>query len=200
MKLVHADASPFVRKVHALLIETDQMNDVELLKVATTPVNTAEEAASANPSGKIPALILDDGSTIYDSRVICRFLDDRAGAGLYPQADLWKVLTLEATADAMMDAAVLMTYERRVRPDEMVYLPWIEAQWAKIERSILAIESGWMDHLSGDLTLAQIGVACALSYVDFRHPDRDWRALAPQLADWHKGFSQRPSMIATEPA
>lgn len=200
MKLVYAAASPFVRKVHVVLHETGQMTDVDLVHVATTPVSTADEAARANPSGKIPALVLDDGSALHDSRVICRYLDDRAGAGLYPQGDLWKILTLEATADAMMEAAVLMVYEHRVRPEPMVYLPWIEAQWAKVERSVLAIESDWMDHLSGDLNMAQIGVACALNYVDFRHPDRDWRALAPKLAEWFKTFSQRPSMVATQPA
>ena len=200
MKLVYASASPFVRKVHVLLIETGQMADVELLQVTTTPVNTADEAASANPSGKIPALILADSTALYDSRVICRYLDDRAQSGMYPADTLWKTLTLEATADAMMDAAVLMTYERRVRPDDMVYLPWIEAQWAKIERSMLSIENAWMDYLARDLDMAHIAVACALNYLDFRHPDRDWRAAVPNLAAWLADFNTRPSMTQTQPA
>ena len=99
MKLVYASASPFVRKVHVLLIETGQMADVELLQVTTTPVNTAAEAASANPSGKIPALILADGTALYDSRVICRYLDTLAGNVFYPESRIWEVLTLEATAE-----------------------------------------------------------------------------------------------------
>lgn len=200
MKLIYASASPFVRKVHVVLEETGLINDTELVQVTTTPVNSADEAVAANPSGKIPALILEDGSAIYDSRVICRYLNDRAAANLYPQDTIWKVLTLEATADAIMDAAVLMTYERRIRPEDMVYAPWIEAQWAKAERSILSISGEWMGFLSGDLNIGQIGVACALNYADFRHPDRDWRGANPQLAEWFAEFSQRPSMLKTEPS
>lgn len=199
MKLIYASASPFVRKVHVVLHETGLIDKTELVQVATTPVNSADEAVAANPSGKIPALIADDGSTVYDSRVICRYLDDLGSGNLYPVDDIWKILTLEATADAIMDAAVLMTYERRVRPEEMVFAPWIEAQWAKVERSIIAINSDWMGYLGGPLNIGQIGVACALAYVDFRHADRDWRSGNPELAAWYAEFSQRPSMQASVP-
>ena len=110
MQLVYASASPFVRKVHALLIETGQLDQVELVAVKTAPTAVADEARAANPSGKIPALIRSDGPAIYDSRVITRYLDARANAGLYPDTRIWEVLTLEATADAIMDAAVLVTW------------------------------------------------------------------------------------------
>ncbi len=200
MKLIYASASPFVRKVHVVLLETGLIEDVSLVEVTTTPVNTADQAVAANPTGKIPALILEDGSSVYDSRVICRYLNDRAKADLYPTDAIWKILTLEATADAIMEAAVLMTYERRIRPEDMVYEPWIEAQWAKAERSIAAIATDWVEYLQGPLTIGQIGVACALNYVDFRHADRDWRATNPQLADWFASFSERPAMVATRPA
>ncbi len=200
MKLIYASASPFVRKVHVVLLETGLIEDVSLVEVTTTPVNTADQAVAANPTGKIPALILEDGSSVYDSRVICRYLNDRAKADLYPTDTIWKMLTLEATADAIMEAAVLMTYERRIRPEDMVYEPWIEAQWAKAERSIASISTDWVEYLQGPLTIGQIGVACALNYVDFRHADRDWRATNPQLADWFASFSERPAMVATRPA
>ena len=200
MKLIYASASPFVRKVHVVLLETGLIEDVSLVEVTTTPVNTADQAVAANPTGKIPALILEDGSSVYDSRVICRYLNDRAKADLYPTDAIWKILTLEATADAIMEAAVLMTYERRIRPEDMVYEPWIEAQWAKAERSIASISTDWVEYLQGPLTIGQIGVACALNYVDFRHADRDWRATNPQLADWFASFSERPAMVATRPA
>ncbi len=200
MKLIYASASPFVRKVHVVLVETGLINETELVSVATTPVNSDDSAVAANPSGKIPSLIIEDGSALYDSRVICQYLDDRGGANLYPKDDLWKLLTLEATADAIMDAAVLMTYERRIRPEDMVYAPWIEAQWAKAERSIIAINGSWMTHLKGSLNIGQIGVACALNYVDFRHPERDWRSANPELANWYAEFSNRPAMVATAPA
>ena len=100
----------FVRKVHAVLHETGQLADVEVIGVKTSPVATAMDVAAANPLGKIPALLRDDGPAIYDSRVITRFLDARASGKLYPQARIWEILTLEATADGIMDAAVLMTY------------------------------------------------------------------------------------------
>ena len=200
MKLVSADASPFVRKVRVLLHETGQTDDVELIPVTTTPVNTDAQAAAANPIGKIPALIREDGPTLYDSRVITRFLDDRAEAGLYPAARLWETLTLEATADAIMEAAVLMVYEHRVRPPEQVCDGWIEAQWTKVERALAAVNSRWMSHLAGPLDMSHIAMGCALGYLDFRHAARGWRKGNDALDDWFAVFSQRPAMVATAPA
>lgn len=199
MKLVSASASPFVRKVHVILHETGQLDDVEILPVKTTPVATAAEVAAANPLGKIPALIRNDGPAIYDSRVITRYLDARAKAGLYPESRLWETLTLEATADGIMDAAVLITYEKRVRPPEKVFEGWMDAQWSKVERGLAAINSRWMSHLNGPFDMAQIAVGCALGYLDFRHDARGWRKANGALDDWYATFSQRASMIATAP-
>lgn len=196
--LLGSPASPFVRKVQALIHETGQ-TDVTLQEVSTTPLATAPEVAAANPVGKIPALIRDDGPTIYDSRVICRFLDARAGAGLYPEAHIWDTLTLEATADGIMEAAVLMVYEARFRPEEIRYQPWLDAQWAKVIRALGALDARWMSHLHGPLDMGQIAVACALGYLDFRHPDKDWRAGLDALAAWEARFAARESMRATLP-
>ena len=154
-----------------------------------------------NPLGKIPALALDDGTALYDSRVICRYLDDRARAGLYPESPrLWRTLTLEATADGILEAAVLMVYEGRLRPEEIRFAPWVEGQWAKIARALDLMESRWQDHLSGPLDMGQIALGCALSYLDFRHAARNWRQGHPRLAEWHAGLAARDSMKATEPA
>ena len=199
MKLIYSGLSPFARKVSVVLRETGLIDDTTLVEVSTTPVNSADAAVTANPSGKIPSLVLEDGSSVYDSRIICRYLNDRAGTDLYPNDAIWKILTLEATVDAIMDAAVLMTYERRIRPEDMVYEPWVEAQWAKAERSINAVASDWGDFLEGPLNIGQIGIACALGYVDFRHADRDWRSANPALAEWFAAFSTRPAMEATRP-
>ncbi len=200
MQLLISPASPFVRKARDLLREADLMHRVEEVVVSTTPLNSAPEVIAANPIGKIPALLRPDRPAIYDSRVITRFLDDLAGANLYPQSRIWEILTLEATADAIMDAAVSMAYEKRLRPEDEQSQDWIEAQWAKAARGIAAVNSRWMSHLTGPLNIGQIGMACALSYIDLRHDARGWRIENAALAAWHAEFAARDSMIATAPA
>ena len=200
MRLYHSSTSPYVRKVMVLLKETGQEADVTLVPSAGTPVDPGTMPVAQNPLGKIPALERGDGPALYDSRVICRFLDERSGAGLYPPAPrLWETLTLEATADGILDAAILMVYEGRIRPEDRRYTPWIEGQWAKIDRAIEAIEARWMSHLHGPLDMGQIAIGCALAYVDFRHGERDWRAGRPQLAGWFEEFAARPAMQETVP-
>lgn len=199
MQLLMAPASPFVRKVRVLIRETGQESAVEEVNVTTTPLASDPAVVAANPTGKIPALMRDDGPAIYDSRVITRFLDARAGAGLYPEARLWEVLTLEATADALMDAAVLVVYEQRFRSADMQSPEWLAGQRAKITRALDAIEGRWMSHLSGPLDAAHIAVGVALSYLDFRGPVGEWREGRATLAAWHEAFAARPSMQATLP-
>jgi len=199
MKLYHAAPSPFVRKVMALLHETGQLDDVALETVATTPLAPDASLAATNPLGKIPALVREEGPTLYDSRVICRFLDARAGGTLYPESRVWETLTLEATADGIMDAAVLMIYEARFRPEPHRSEDWLEAQWTKVARALDVLNGRWMSHLSGPLDMGQIAVACALGYLDFRHPDREWRRERGALDDWYAVFAERPSMRATRP-
>lgn len=199
MKLLKAGPSPFVRKVIVTLHETGQFDEVEQLQVTASPLDPDPNLTAANPMGKIPALIRPDAPALYDSRVICRFLDHRAQAGLYPDARLWDTLTLEATADGMMEAAVLIVYEERFRPSEKVSLDWIEGQWAKVSRALDALETRWMSHLHGPLDMGHIAIGCALGYLDFRHDVRKWRTGRDALADWYERFAGRESMIATEP-
>lgn len=199
MKLISAQPSPFARKVRVLLHETGQVDDVEVIPTTTTPVSTPDEVSTANPMGKIPTLIRDDGPAIYDSRVITRYLDARVQAGLYPEARIWETLTLEATADGILDAAVLMVYEHRVRPPEKVFDGWIEAQWAKVDRVVSVVNSRWMSHLAGPMDISHIAMGCALAYLDFRHPDRNWRHGNDALDDWFAVFAERDSMKATPP-
>lgn len=199
MKLTFNAASPFVRKVWITLIETGQIDEVEFVDVVTTAVNTDDNAKAANPLGKIPALVLDDGSSIFDSAVICRFFDERAGAGLFTENDKWRHLTLEAAATGVKEAALLMVYEGRIRPEELIYEPWVDAQWGKAIRGVAYINNTFMDILNGPLCGAQIAVAAALGYLDFRHGTRNWRDENPELAAWYADFEQRPSMQATRP-
>ena len=200
MRLYDSATSPFVRKVKVVLHETGLLPGVELVPVGGTPVAPGTMPVTRNPLGKIPVLEREDGPALYDSRVICRYLDDLAGAGLYPpKPRLWETLTLEATADGMMEAAVLIVYEDRTRPEERRFDGWVEAQWTKIARALDAIEARWMAHLAGPLDAGHIATACALGYIDFRLAARDWRAGRPALAAWEARFAERPSMQATRP-
>jgi len=200
MRLFHSPTSPYVRKVLVALQETGLLGRVTLVPVAGTPVAPDATVTPLNPLGKIPALELDSGEVIYDSRVICRWIDAEAGAGLYgPAGAEWPILTLEATADGILDAALLMVYEWRVRPEERRHSPWVEGQWGKIARALDALESRWMGQLNGPLNMGQIAVGAALGYLDFRHADRPWRAAHPHLAAWEAEFSARPSMQQTRP-
>lgn len=198
---LHASAtSPFVRKVRVVLIETGLAGQVEIVAATGTPVDPGTLPVALNPLGKIPVLERADGPALYDSRVICRYLDSLSGTGLYPEPPrLWEALTLEATADGILDAAVLMVYETRIRPDTLRHAPWVDGQWSKIARALDALEARWLSQLSGPLDIGQIAVGCALGYLGFRHPERDWRAGRPALAAWETAFAARPSMAATAP-
>ena len=126
MKLFVAPASPFVRKVIVALHETGQIGAVELVPVTVSPVAPGDTVPDHNPLGKIPALALDDGRSLFDSRTITRYIDSLAPGTLYPQAPaLWDALVLESLADGIMDAAVSMAYEGRLRPENMRYEPWL---------------------------------------------------------------------------
>lgn len=199
MKLMHSGTSPFVRKVSVLLLETGLDDRVEKETVAVSPMNPGDVVPSANPLGKVPCLIADDGTSIFDSRVITRYLDTQhTGEKLYPEgAALWPVLTLEAMADGMLDAAVLMIYERLLRTDTQKSPEWVEAQWLKISRALAHLDE--QVATLEPFNMASIAVGSALGYLDFRHDDRKWRATSPKLAAWEAEFSKRPSMQATLP-
>lgn len=199
MQLLGSPASPFVRKVRVMMAEAE-IEGIPFVEVSASPLGGEEALNAANPLGKIPALSREDGPTIYDSRVVTRFLDAHHGAGLYPEGRIWETLTLEATADGMMDAAVNIIYEKRHRPEELWFTPWLDGQWGKVTRSLDALERQWLSHLRGPLDMGQIAVGCALAYLDFRHGDRDWRAGHGALSEWFAEFEKRPSMVATAPA
>ncbi len=202
MQLFTSPTTPFGRKVMVLIHESGLADQVQVQTVAGSPLDPGSMPLHQNPLGKIPALIPDDGGpALYDSRVICRYLDHVSGAGLYPAgSDLWPVLTLEATADGMLEAALLMVYETRLRPEALRFAPWVEGQWAKVARALDAIEARGMVLLEGRLTMAHVAVAVALSYLDFRHAERHWRQDRPRLAAWEQEFSARASMVSTRPA
>lgn len=200
MKLYHAPASPFVRKVMVLLHEAGAADRVTLVPVSGNPLDPGTIPVDRNPLGKIPALERPDGPTLYDSRVITRYLDDLLQSGLYPPAPrLWDTLVVEATGDGIAEAAVLMRYEMHVRPESARSPAWAEAQWKKIARALTALEGRWTDHLSGPPDMGQIAIGAALGYLDFRHGERNWRTVHPTLTAWYDTFRTRPSMKLTSP-
>ena len=202
MTLFHNPASPFVRKVRVLLIETGQQGRVALHGCMPTPVNPDEQVVQDNPVGKIPALRLADGAVLHDSRVILDYFDHQhVGNPLIPRdgSARWRRLTLASMADGIMDAAVLVRYETAMRPVEKHWDQWLEGQRNKIHRALAELEADAIAELASHFDIAAISVACALGYLDFRHPDLQWRANNPKLADWYAEVSQRPSMLETQP-
>lgn len=180
--------------------ETDQMGDFEDLEVAAIlPIEKLDTVASDNPLGRIPTLVTDDGDAIFDSRVICAYLADRAGNGdIHPSTD-FRVMTLFALVQGFCDTAVNLRYETFLRPEELRWDQWIGRQRERLENTLDELEKNWASDLQG-VNVGTIGVAVALGYMDFRYPDLDWRASHPALAKFFEDFSARPSMKATEPA
>jgi glutathione S-transferase len=198
---VHVNpASPFARKVRIVARESKTLERLQEVETAVSPVAPNSDLANANPLIKIPALILDDGTVLYDSRVICEYLDSLGSAGLFPASgpERWNALRLQALCDGILDAAVLTRYETAVRPQELQWLNWIAGQRKKIEGGIAALEreqSGWGERFG----IGQITAACACGYLDFRFPQINWRTEYPGLAKWFERASARSSVRETAP-
>jgi glutathione S-transferase len=198
MKLYHSPTSPYVRKVLMTAIELGLRERIELVPVQNSPVEPSAALNQTNPIGKIPALITDEGVELYDSPVICEYLDTlHQGARLFPASGpaRWDVLRQQALADGIMDAAVLVRYETWLRPAELRWNDWTEGQTSKIERALDVLE-GQVVGLAG-ITIGTISIACALGYLDLRLGHLGWRDRRPQLSSWLADFGQRLSFQST---
>jgi glutathione S-transferase len=200
MKLYYAQTSPYVRK--ALVVANEVGIEGQLEKVdcsTTTPVNP--DQSNANPLKKIPALELDDGMILFDSPVICEYLDTALGNGsLFPN-DLparWIALRFQALGDGLLDAAILLRYETVLRPENLCWDKGVTAQMNKIDDALADMENHAAS-FGERIDIGTISVACAVGYLDFRFKDKDWRTDCPTLAAWYEGFAKRPSMQATRP-
>ena len=199
MKLVYSPPSPFVRKVTTLIHHAGLNDRIELINVKTTALSVAEEARAANPLGKIPVMILEDGKAIFDSRVITRYLDEIAGSNLYPKEKIYDTLSLEALADGIMESAVSITYESKLRPENEKSPSWMEAQWSKVLHAVKALDNGEFKAMDREINMGQIALACALGYLDFRHDAREWRNGHSKLASWNDKMMKLPALIKTIP-
>jgi glutathione S-transferase len=200
MKLYYSATSPFVRKCLVTAQELGLRERIELLPAAPHPVNRDRALVACNPLGKAPALVTDEGSILYDSRVICEYFNAIGGGQLIPAqgAARWSVLTTQALADGLMDAAVLTRYENAARPENLRWSDWVEGQLAKVTCALDELErrvSAW----SAGVDAGSIAVACALGYLDFRYAALGWRERSPKTAHWFDTFAKRASMITTQP-
>jgi glutathione S-transferase len=180
--------------------ETGLVNRVQEIQTAVNPVTPNTELTGQNPLTKIPALTLADGTALYDSRVICEYLDSITGNKLFPQSgtERWHALTLQALCDGILDAAVLIRYEVAVRPEPNRWPTWIEGQRSKIDAGLVALEQA-QKTFGSQFGIGQVGAACVLGYLDFRFPEIAWRASCPGLKRWFDEASQRPSVRDTFP-
>lgn len=196
MKLFYAPPSPFARKARVVVLEKGLADRVDL--VAASPLEDPPALLAANPLGKIPVLVLDDGTSLYDSPVVCEYLDTLAPEPvLHAQgaARLGQQRRL-ALIDGLLDAAVAVRLEA-VRPPQRRHAPWAERQRRAADRALAALEAD-LDALAAP-DMAHLAAAIALEYLDFRLPELDWRAAHPALAAWHAQACERPSLRATRP-
>jgi len=198
MQLLCSETSPYARKVRVVIEEKQLQNHVTLQ--VSNPLQSPAELLQANPLSKVPALLCDDGSALYDSQVICEYLDNLHGQpSLIPAAGpaRWTVLRQHALADGVLDAAVASVFERK-RPDTEQSALWLTRWQQAIERS-LAVMADEITDDQDTVNLATLSFAVVLGYLDFRHPELGWRTQQPTLKTWYAAFSQRPSLQRTQP-
>jgi glutathione S-transferase len=202
MKLRYSPTSPYVRKVMVVALETGLAERIERIPTTVAPTKFNEEVARENPLVKVPALTTDDGMVLYDSPVICEYLDTlHSGQKLFPAAGKprWTALRQQALGDGILDAAILGRYEI-LRPKEYLWQDWIDAQLRKVRGALAALEMEVeADELGGVVTIGQITVGCALGYLDFRYASEDWRAKQRRLAAWFDELAKRKSIELTKP-
>ena len=198
MKLYFSPFSPYVRKCLVVGHELGLDARITLLPSSAHPVQRDQAIIANNPLGKVPTLLTDDGQALYDSRVICEYLDDLAGGSLFPKtgAARWLALTLHALADGMLDAALLARYEDVARPEAIRWKEWRAGQLDKVETSLAHLE-GNLQTLAGRVDIGSLSIACALWYLDVRFAELQWRGRFPKVAEWYAAFSQRRSTQMT---
>jgi glutathione S-transferase len=199
MKLRHSTTSPYVRKVSVVAIETGLAGRIEA--VPTNPWDPDDDLPTDNPLGRVPALMTDDGEVLFDSPVICEYLDSlQDEPKLFPPSGQarWQALRHQALADGILDSAVSRFMETSRRPEELRWPSWDDRHREKIARALDHLEAH-VEALSGAITIGQVAIGCALGYLDFRFAGEDWRRNRPRLAAWYAGFAKRSSMQQTVP-
>ncbi len=197
MKLFYSTTSPYSRKVR-LMIHEKGLNQA-VTCIACNPFDNASDLQAENPLGKVPTLILDDGTPLYDSPVICEYLDTLTADRLLPEYGLerWTVLRWQALCDGILDAAYNIVMEQR-RPAQEQSTDWITQWETQIRRSLDVVQES-LDTLPGRVSLAQLSLGSSLAYLDFRLSELGWRDQHAELTAWHEDFSRRDAMQSTQP-
>lgn len=200
MKLHFSATSPFARKCLVCAHELGLADRIEIVPANAHPVNRDRGLVALNPLGQVPTLVTDDGAVVYDSRVICEYLNALGDGELVPSdpAERWTALVLQSLADGMTDAALLTRYETNIRPEALRWSGWIEGQLDKVACALAELEeraSGFGDRVD----IGTIAFACGLGYLDFRFATLGWRDRHPNAAAWFEWFGGRESMVATRP-
>lgn len=199
MKLRYSNTSPYARKCWVVAIETGLEPRIEF--VVTNAWSPESDLPRDNPLGKVPCLVTEGGEALFDSPVICEYLDSlHDGQKLFPPAGgaRWAQLRLAALADGILDAALVKRLEATMRPEDKRWADWTDRQSRAINRALDVMEAecaGW----GRDFLIGQIGAAAALGYLDLRFAAEDWRASRPRLAAWYAETAKRPSMVKSEP-
>ena len=197
MKLHWSPKSPFVRKVMVCAHELGVADRLTLVRSVAAMLKPNPQIMADNPLSKIPTLLLDDGRTLFDSVVICEYLDDLAGGALFPRPDdeRWQALRWHALGNGLLDALILWRNERE---REAPIPALIDAFALKTEACLTLLEQETATLAGAPLNIGHIAIGCALGYVDYRFDHLAWRSRAPALAGWFATLSQRPSFVATE--
>jgi glutathione S-transferase len=196
LQLYYSVNSPYARKARIIIRELDLQSRVQEVPVS---LPADDKFRAVNPLGKIPALVLDAGSALYDSPVICEYLDELGGGAFFPRSGppRWRALTLQALGDGLADAVVRRNQEWRL-PDARRSAEVLERQTRAIEAAFAALEKDAIA-FPAEPTIGELAVVSAIGYLDLRVSDDGWRDRYPRLANWLEEFSQRPSVQATKP-
>ena len=198
MKLHWSPKSPYVRKVMICAHELNLLPKLELVRSVAAMLKPNERLMQDNPLSKIPTLVLDNGFTLFDSVVICEYLNDLAGGPLFPREgqDKWQALRWHALGDGMLDAAILWRNER----EKDAALPALLAAFElKMQAALKQLDDEAQALAETPFSIGHIALGCALGYLDYRFESLAWRGIAPRLAQWFEELAARPSFKSTEP-
>ena len=198
LKLHWSPKSPYVRKVMICAHELGVVDRLELVRSVAAMLKPNARLMEDNPLSKIPTLVLDDGFTLFDSVVICEYLDDLAQGSLFPKqgADKWQALRWHALGDGLLDALILWRNERE---REVPLHTLMEAFELKARAALKLLDDEAQALAETNFSIGHVTIGCALGYLDYRFDALGWRGIAPRLAEWHADIVRRPSFQSTEP-